>query len=252
MEKLVQFNENDKPVTNSLLVAEKFGKEHKDVMRSIRDLLTSAQNCADLFVLSEYQDAYGRMQPMYIMNRDGFTLLAMGFTGKDALKFKMDFINAFNEMETLLNSDSYILLRGMKILDKRVKEEQQKCIELESELGRKEEIIEIKDKQITELTPDAEYAKQVLSSKSTLTTTQIAKQYGMAAKTLNKKLHELGVQYKQSRQWILYEKYQNKDYTRVNTYSTTINGETKTHYSTVWTEKGRRFIIEILQKKLQS
>lgn len=94
-------------MTNSLLVAEKFGKSHKDVIRSIKELLTLAQNCANLFVESEYPDTYGRMQPMYIMNRDGFTLLVMGFTGDKALQFKLDYIEAFNKMEETIKNGGF-------------------------------------------------------------------------------------------------------------------------------------------------
>lgn len=60
-----------------LLVAKKFGKSHKNVIASIKDILTSAENSANLFTEATYQDSYGRDQFMYIMNRDGFTLLAM-------------------------------------------------------------------------------------------------------------------------------------------------------------------------------
>ena len=90
MNELVFKGENNQVLTNSLLVAEKFGKSHKHVMQSIKDLITSAEKSANLFVESEYPDTYGRMQPMYVMNRDGFTLLVMGFTGDRALQFKLD------------------------------------------------------------------------------------------------------------------------------------------------------------------
>ncbi|WP_368491412.1 Rha family transcriptional regulator [Dysgonomonas mossii] len=89
---LNSFNQNGAALTNSLLVAGKFGKEHNLVMRTVRDLLTSVQNCTHLFIESEYPDSYNRMQPMYIMNRDGFTLLAMGFTGKVVLRRFMAFL----------------------------------------------------------------------------------------------------------------------------------------------------------------
>lgn len=102
---LVFNDESGHILTNSLLVAEKFGKQHKDVMKAIKELLTSAQNCANLFVESEYPDSYGRMQPLYVMNRDGFSLLVMGFTGEKALQFKLDFIAAFNEMEQKLKEE---------------------------------------------------------------------------------------------------------------------------------------------------
>jgi Rha family phage regulatory protein len=82
-----------------MLVAKKFNKQHKDVIRSIKSLINSAQNCAQLFVSASYVDEQGKERPMYIMNRDGFSLLVMGFTGKVALNFKLEFIEAFNQME---------------------------------------------------------------------------------------------------------------------------------------------------------
>lgn len=99
MTQLVFKSTDGQPVTNSILVAEKFEKNHRDVLKAIRELITSAQNCAHLFAECEYPDAYGRDQPMFIMNRDGFSLLVMGFTGQKALNFKLDFIEAFNTME---------------------------------------------------------------------------------------------------------------------------------------------------------
>lgn len=88
-------------VTSSLQVAEVFGKEHKVVLKAIDELKEGvAQNYADLF----YEDTYIHPQNkqsyrQVIMNRDGFTLLAMGFTGQKALKFKLKYIEAFNQME---------------------------------------------------------------------------------------------------------------------------------------------------------
>lgn len=98
---------NGKAITNSLVVAEKFGKQHKNIMQAIKELITSAEKSANLFVESEYPDAYGRMQPMYIMNRDGFSLLVMGFTGGKALEFKLDFIEAFNKMEDQIKNGGF-------------------------------------------------------------------------------------------------------------------------------------------------
>lgn len=84
------FNQNGAALTNSLLVAEKFGKNHFDVTKAIKKLNDSQQNCSQFFKPSTYTDTSGKSNPMYIMNRDGFTLLAMGFTGKLFLRrFKM-------------------------------------------------------------------------------------------------------------------------------------------------------------------
>ena len=82
---LLVFNQNGAALTNSLLVAEKFGKNHFDVTKAIKKLNDSQQNCSQFFVSTTYTDNSGKSNLMYIMNRDGFTLLAMGFTGKKAL-----------------------------------------------------------------------------------------------------------------------------------------------------------------------
>lgn len=102
MNEIVFRGANNQALTDSLLVAKKFGKEHKDVLKAIRNLIEgSAQNCAvlEMFSESSYFNEQNKEQPMFIMNRDGFTLLVMGFNGKDALKFKLDYIKAFNQME---------------------------------------------------------------------------------------------------------------------------------------------------------
>lgn len=94
-------------LTNSILVANKFGKEHKHVLDVIRELIKGcADNSADpMFEETTYvHPQNGQAYPMFIMNRDGFTLLAMGFTGNKALRFKLDYINAFNKMEAELKS----------------------------------------------------------------------------------------------------------------------------------------------------
>ena len=92
---------NKQVVTSSLQVAETFRKQHKHVLEAIDELKQGlAENSADLF----YEDIYVHPQNkqsyrQVIMNRDGFTLLAMGFTGQKALQFKLKYIEAFNQME---------------------------------------------------------------------------------------------------------------------------------------------------------
>lgn len=105
MNDLVFKGENNQALTSSLLVAEKFGKEHKHVLDAIRELIQGcAENSADpMFVETIYVNEQNKQEyPMFIMNRDGFTLLAMGFTGKKAMRFKLDYIAAFNAMEKAL------------------------------------------------------------------------------------------------------------------------------------------------------
>lgn len=92
------------PVTDSVKVAQVFGKQHKNVIQAIRNILGSAENSAHQkwFYESTYLDAQGKARPMYIMNRDGFSLLAMGLTGAKAMQFKVGFIEQFNAMEKVV------------------------------------------------------------------------------------------------------------------------------------------------------
>jgi Rha family phage regulatory protein len=88
-----------RPMVSSLKVAEHFGKQHFVVLRTIKNLDIPKSFSANNFVAVEYVDKKGEKRPAYNMTRDGFTLLAMGFTGKKAMKWKIRYIEAFNAME---------------------------------------------------------------------------------------------------------------------------------------------------------
>lgn len=92
---------NNQVVVSSKQVAEKFDKEHKHVLDAIRQLLVAEKSATKFFEESSYKYR-GRDFPIFYMNRDGFALLAMGFTGEKAIKWKVKYINAFNEMEAEL------------------------------------------------------------------------------------------------------------------------------------------------------
>lgn len=103
MKDLVFRGQDDQVLTTSLKVAEVFEKEHKHVLDAVRKLFT-AENSAvkQMFQESTYLNERNQSQPVFVMNRDGFTLLAMGFNGKKALDFKIAYIDAFNKMEAEL------------------------------------------------------------------------------------------------------------------------------------------------------
>ena len=93
---------NQQAVTSSLQVAEVFEKQHKHVIEAIEAKIQSAENSAHyqkMFADGEYKDSRGRKQRLYYMNRDGFSFIAFGFTGKKADAFKLKYIEAFNQME---------------------------------------------------------------------------------------------------------------------------------------------------------
>lgn len=118
----------------------------------------------------------------------------------------------------------------------------------QSKIAERDRLIAEKQKQIEILKPKAEYTDDVLNSKGLFSVNQIAGDFGLSAQELNKKLKELGVQYKQSGQWLLYSKYRGKGY--LESATCTIGKENK--YSKMyskWTQKGRMFIYELLKKE---
>lgn len=148
----------------------------------------------------------------------------------------------FLELERKWNSPEAVMNRALEYSRKQVQAllKTNEKLELENK---------IKDQQLNELKPKADYYDQILQSKSLVLISQIAKDYGYGAPTMNKKLHELGVQYKQGGQWLLYSKYQNKGYTHSRTINITrSDGRSDVRMQTEWTQKGRLFLYELLKK----
>lgn len=161
-------------VTTSLQVAEVFGKEHKVVLKAIDELKEGvAQNYADLF----YEDTYIHPQNkqkyrQIIMNRDGFTLLAMGFTGKKALQFKLQYINAFNEMEKTINEKSVSIpttKRGLALLALEASEETNQRVDV-----IEQEVFDLKENQPL---PQGEYS--IISSRINKRVYEVADAYSI-------------------------------------------------------------------------
>ena len=99
-----RINKVEATVVSSLDVAETFEKNHRDVMESIRNIESniSTAEFSALFFLDSYKASNGKLNPMYLMTRDGFTLLVMGYTGEKAMRFKLAYIKQFNAMEKAL------------------------------------------------------------------------------------------------------------------------------------------------------
>ena len=240
------------PVVSSREVANNFEKQHKHVLECIENLKEGvAEKSADLFIESKYQHPQNKQwYKEYLLTRDGFSLLVMGFTGAKALEWKLKYIEAFNKMEQYIKEQQVPQLtqKQMLQLQNLNGDEMERIGALKQYEGViTKPLIDTIEKQsdaINELKPHAEYAERVLEDKKTLLTpTQIAKDFGMAGKALNALLHDLGVQYKQNGQWLLYAKYQGKGYT--GPYQPDIpNAKPQTR----WTQAGKKFIHDILRK----
>ena len=159
MNEIVLSTKSGKPVASSRQVAENFGKEHKDTLESIRQIL-AAENSAtkSMFYETTFENR-GKQYPMYLMNRDGFTLLAMGFTGKAALEWKLKYIAAFNEMEKKLTEQPQLTRSQL----------------LATALIAAHEELEEKDKQIETMKPKALFADAVSASNQSILVGEMAK-----------------------------------------------------------------------------
>lgn len=234
MDNLINIEEKDgQLLVSSLEVARNFGRVHKNVIQTIKNLVAENSATKSLFYESTYENR-GKQYPMYLMNRDGFSLLVMGFTGKEALEWKLKYINAFNDMEQKLNDPMYMVQRSLEYLNAR-------CSELMLENN-------VQKQQIAELQPKASYYDVVLNCKELINISVIAKDYGWSATKLNKYLNEKCVQYKQDDVWLLYQPYAESGYTSTNTYKTKDkDGTEHAHVHTKWTQKGRLFIYDLLK-----
>lgn len=161
MTDIILSTQNGEPVASSRQIAESFGKDHAHVLRDIDNLLAgeSKNGLSSMFFRSEYTTIQNKKLPMYLMNRDGFTLLAMGFTGKAALEWKIKYISAFNAMEKQLAQRPQLSRAELMA---------QALIAAHDEL-------EHKDRQIAELTPKGIFADAVNASKKSILVGELAK-----------------------------------------------------------------------------
>lgn len=222
-------------VVSSRVVANELNRTHKNVIRGLEKILTGS-NVSSLIVLSEYKDAKGETRKEYLLTKDGFTLYMFNIQGHN--DFKMAYINKFNEMENALQNRLPGTYKEalIELLETVERNEQ---LELENNMQKQ---------KIAEYEPKASYLDTILNNKSLVTVGQIAKDYGMSAQALNKLLHELKVQYKQSGQWLLYSNLHDKGYTHSSTTEIEHkDGSTSVRMNTKWTQKGRLFIYDLLK-----
>ena len=119
---------NRQAVTSTTNVASNFEREHYDVIKSVEKLKEDVGTFSEMFFETSEPDSYNRERKVYLMNRDGFTLLAMGFTGQKATSFKLKYIEAFNEMEKQLQPKSIedlIIMQAQSVKEIREKVENQ-------------------------------------------------------------------------------------------------------------------------------
>lgn len=228
---------------SSLQIAELTGKRHANVMRDISNLLEQGVNELN-FELVEYKDAKGETRPCYQLTKTGCLVLASGYNA--VLREKI--INRWIELETEAAKQYQVPTSFREALllaaaQQEQIEEQQKLLVAQTE--------QIRDLNAAneEMRIKVSYYDQILESKSTVTTSQIAQDYGMSAKKFNIELRNLKIQRKVGGQWILYAPYNTMGYVHSETFIPESSSTGKVIMTTKWTQKGRLFLYETLKKK---
>ncbi len=184
-----------------------------------------------------------------------FTLDVNGNSTKD-FALSIDFAKKLSMMARTEKGEAarqYFIQKEKEALQKSTFEIPQSFAEALRLASEQAERIELQAIELKKQAPKIEYVDTVLQSSSTYNINQIAKELGMSAVTLNKRLNDMGVQYKQNGSWLLYHKYQDKGYTKTKTHTyTDSHGNTQSNMQTVWTEEGRLFIHHLFKEKQKS
>ena len=226
----IEINENQEPIVNGRELHEALGVQtrYNDWFNRMCEYGFSEGNdfCS---ILSK--STGGRPEINHAIKLDMAKEIAMIQRNEKGKEVRQYFI----QVEKDFNSPEKIMARALKIAEGKLS-----VLQLEN----------TQQKQlIGELKPKADYLDQILQSKALVTITAIAKDYGMSAKALNKKLHELKIQFKQGHQWFLYSEYHSCGYTHSETVEYTHkDGRKDVTMNTKWTQKGRLFLYELLKK----
>lgn len=247
MKEIIKFGRSD--TMTSLEIAEVTGKRHFHILRDIDELLKQGVDVTN-FGLINYADKRKRKQRCYQLSYKGVLLLASGYN--PILREKI--INRWEELEK--NSKPQLPETYLDALKQLVASEEQKQ-QLALENKRQAEEIDAKNAEIVKLStaisemhPRVNYVDTILSSKETVTTTQIAQDYGLSAKSFNILLRNFGIQRKVGGQWILCAKYLPYGFVQSVTVSITHpDGSAGSVMYTKWTQKGRLFLYDELKHR---
>lgn len=219
------------------------GKDVAEILGYKRTADAIRENVPDKFKGVGVLPTPGGKQRVTVISEAGLYKLAFKSHAKNAEKFT-DWVAS----EVLPS----IRKHGAYMTDKKIEEvllNPDTIIKLATELKTERERRSIAEQRVNELTPKASYYDLVLSNKSLVTITQIAKDYGMSGQAMNHKLHDLGVIYKQGDTWLLYSKYQRTGWTHSETIMVPkTDGTQKAVMHTKWTQKGRLGLYELLKR----
>lgn len=203
-------------------------------------------------------DTLGGNQQVWFLTEDGLYEVLMQSRKPIAKQFKKGVKQILHEVRTTGgyiathqdDTPEEIMARALTIAQATLSKREERLKQLEAQTEQQQATIKIQTEEIKKSAPKVNYYDNHLQSVNTLTSTQVAKQIGMDAEKLHRKMKEIGILYKQSGQWILHAPYSTWGLhsTRTQTY-TRSDGSTGTSVYTVWTTKGVRFIIALYENE---
>lgn len=231
-------------------VAEMIGKQHKNLIRDIKGYVEELGELkiepTDFFQESTYRTTQNKEMPCYLVTKKGCEFIAHKLTGIKGTEFTAKYIDRFHQMEEVIQN---YVPQGQELIALALLEANKILEDQRVQIGLLETEAKVKDQIIGELKPRADYTDKILKNSGLVTMTQIAKDYGMTGQAMNKLLHDLGIQYKQSGQWLLYSKYHGRGYTHSETVDITrSDGRADVKMNTKWTQKGRLFLYNTLRE----
>ena len=205
-------NQDGKVVVSSRVVAKDFGKRHDSVLRNIETLIAemnTPQFCG-VFIESQYKASNGKVNKEYLLTRDGFSLLVMGFTGKEALQWKLKYIEAFNKMEEMIKNQVPQLTHKQQLqLTILNGSDVEKVLALKE---YEEVLVEPYKQVIEEQRPDVEFAKAIKVSDTNLSIGNFSKQTNLGRNELFKFLRENKILFYDNGNNVPYQKYIKQGY----------------------------------------
>lgn len=246
-------------VVDSRQVAEMTGKNHKDLMRSIREYIDIMNNSIErnftpneFFIESSYKDSIGRTLPCYLLTKKGCDMVANKMTGEKGVLFTAAYVTAFEEMRKHIEKevsqpsnvhndiksiDPNLLRKLANAIDERKACEEMLKDLIAQEAKLKDELFGTKPFDITQ----SVFYQSILNNPyKTLNISYIAKCYGLDAIQLNNLLYEYGIQHKEGNIWFINDEYKDMGYTEM------VNRDDYTYM--VWTKEGQKFIYQILRE----
>lgn len=227
-------------VLDSRDVAKMIGKTHAHLIRDIDGYIQDINQNPNLdsdqfFIPSTYRAGTGKEYKCYLITREGCEFVANKMTGKKGNQFTAQYVSLFNSMKKQISNPTEKIYEMFPQTPRNFPQALRALADSQEQLAKQK--------------PKVDYFDSQMRNPGLMTITEIAKDYGWSANTLNKELNKRHIIFKQGKHWVLYQKYADKGYTQYEPYDfQKSNGQHGVHNNLKWTQKGKKFIYDLLAK----